>query len=246
MDTLSDHLSIPPPEMVFPSNTLTVKHEPTGWTYTFSAEEALRCVEGVKEGSRMQGLDLSADWRGGGAGVGTAAQRRHHLGEKPQKKKGKGIKVAYAEEWGKSRNDPAGVGVGTSGNGNDDKTSSSTATTLQQPTPPTPTEPPTTAFGAAAATQIADAREYDWTYSTTWTGGVDEAATATTSSSSSLPRFEPGTNPAEDRIPVERLGPSSGEPILFYDDLVLFEDELGDNGSSMLGVKIVSGFEPQP
>ena len=107
-------------------------------------------------------------------------------------------------------------------------------------------DPPTTAFGAAAATQIADAREYDWTYSTTWVGGVDAGgggeASSSSSSSSSAPRFEPGSDPSEDRIPVERLGPSSGEPILFYDDLVLFEDELGDNGSSMLGVKIVSGI----
>ena len=49
--------------------------------------------------------------------------------------------------------------------------------------------------------------------------------------------FAPGTDPARDRIPVERLGPSDA-PILFYDELVLYEDELGDNGSSMLTVKV--------
>lgn len=108
-----------------------------------------------------------------------------------------------------------------------------------------PADLPTTAFGPAAATQIAEARDYDWTYSTTWPGEDTIAQSTSASSSEDPPKFRPGSDPAIDRIPVERLGPSSGEPILFYDDLVLFEDELGDNGSSMLGVKIrvmPSGF----
>lgn len=50
--------------------------------------------------------------------------------------------------------------------------------------------------------------------------------------------FQFGTDPVRDRIPIERLGPSSGEPILFYDDIVLFEDELADNGTSTLNVKV--------
>ena len=51
--------------------------------------------------------------------------------------------------------------------------------------------------------------------------------------------FVRGTDPTRDRIPIERLGPASGEPILFYDDIVLFEDELADNGTSILNVKVV-------
>ena len=31
------------------------------------------------------------------------------------------------------------------------------------------------------------------------------------------------------------------ERIYFYDDVILFEDELADNGTAMLSVKIVSG-----
>lgn len=54
--------------------------------------------------------------------------------------------------------------------------------------------------------------------------------------------FSPAKDPALDRIPVERLGPpipgEKAEPILFFDDLILYEDELGDNGSSMLNVKV--------
>lgn len=221
MENLGDRLAVPPPEMVFPSNTLVVRHEPSGFEYRFVAEDALRCVDGVQSDVRMQGFDLSADWRSPPNSETSAhPSRRANLGEKP-KKKGKGIKVAYADEWGKSRSEP-------SASASSDSAAAAGTSAADQP-------PPTTAFGAAAATQIADARDYDWTYSTTWGGD------ASTSSSS----FTPGNDPSEDRIPVERLGPSSGEPILFYDDLVLFEDELGDNGSSMLGVKIrvmPSGF----
>lgn len=53
-------------------------------------------------------------------------------------------------------------------------------------------------------------------------------------------RFQKGDF-KKDRIPTERLIPGpNAEPILFYDDLVLFEDELADNGSSVLRVKVVS------
>ncbi|CAO1635028.1 unnamed protein product [Parajaminaea phylloscopi] len=247
MDDLGQRLGVPPPEMVFPTNTLVVTHTPTGFAYRFNAEEALRCVEGVAGDCRLTGADLSQDWR---THAGTAGSTHHHarrtVGEKP-KRKNKAIKVAYAEEWGKSRNDPANMAP---------LSDPSASTSGAVP------DAPSTAFGAAAATQIAEARDYDWTYSTTWAGssgtasGTDSEAHDQAHSQSSeqqpsappppsIPAFAPATSPSTDRIPVERLGPSSGEPILFYDDLVLFEDELGDNGSSMLGVKIrvmPSGF----
>lgn len=93
---------------------------------------------------------------------------------------------------------------------------------------------------AAANGTIPAARDYDWTYSCTWPGGE----------TSEPKQWKTASNPARDRIPVERLGPPTtpgarAEPILFYDDIVLFEDELGDNGCSMLGIKVrvmPSGF----
>ena len=81
--------------------------------------------------------------------------------------------------------------------------------------------------GALPST-ISKSREYDWTYSTTWPG---------LARTTDAQVFTAGTDPARDRIPVERLGPQCA-PIIFYDDLVLYEDELGDNGSSMLNVKV--------
>ena len=45
-----------------------------------------------------------------------------------------------------------------------------------------------------------------------------------------------------ERIDIEKL--KQRERICFYDDIMLFEDELSDNGCSVLSVKIVSVFHP--
>lgn len=90
-------------------------------------------------------------------------------------------------------------------------------------------------------------KPYDWTYSTTWPGQPGKAApvdiyaqnAAKTERTIWERAFVRGIDPTRDRIPIERLGPASGEPILFYDDIVLFEDELADNGTSLLNVKVV-------
>lgn len=108
MEKLADDLALPPPEMVFPSNTVVVSHAPTGFQYRFEVEKAIKCTEGVNTEHKMQGIDFSADWRSAmgsasASGSGSQQHRRRDLGEKPQKKKNKGIKVAYADEWGKSR-----------------------------------------------------------------------------------------------------------------------------------------------
>ena len=44
--------------------------------------------------------------------------------------------------------------------------------------------------------------------------------------------------PTEERIDYEKL--REREPIKFFDEVILFEDELDDNGCSKLSVKIVS------
>lgn len=101
------------------------------------------------------------------------------------------------------------------------------------------------AVDATSSSPITTAKQYDWTYSSTWAGlpgraeaaRLDEREKEDTNPWANV--FQLAQDPARDRIPVERLGPSSGEPILFYDDVMLYEDELGDNGSSMLNVKVV-------
>jgi type 2A phosphatase activator TIP41 len=46
-DALHASLGIPLPEMTFGSNLLRLTHRPSGWTYAFSVEDALK---GVKNG----------------------------------------------------------------------------------------------------------------------------------------------------------------------------------------------------
>ena len=66
-------------------------------------------------------------------------------------------------------------------------------------------------------------KPFDWSYTTDYKGTVGDSG----------PRFEKTTAAA---IPVELL--KRPDPILFFDNLILYEDELADNGASMLSCKI--------
>lgn len=63
-------------------------------------------------------------------------------------------------------------------------------------------------------------KPYDWTYSTNYKGTI-----------SNLQFIE-----SHEEIPIDRL--LRQDPILFFDESVLFEDELGDNGITILSTKI--------
>lgn len=63
-------------------------------------------------------------------------------------------------------------------------------------------------------------RPYDWTYSINYKGTVHNFNFV----------------PTDKEMPVQKL--LRPDPILFFDELVLFEDELGDNGISLLTTKI--------
>jgi len=91
------------------------------------------------------------------------------------------------------------------------------------------------------------AKPYDWTYTTTYSGNDAKVDTSADISAMSSP--EPVDEPTmswkpadpENRsnaIPLAEL--SRPDPILFYAEIPLFEDELHDNGSSSLLVRIVS------
>ncbi|KAK9368357.1 TIP41-like family-domain-containing protein [Lipomyces kononenkoae] len=66
-------------------------------------------------------------------------------------------------------------------------------------------------------------KPFDWTYTTDYRGTIRGTISTL---------FEK----TEDQIPLHKL--RRPDPILFFEDIVLFEDELGDNGISMLSVKI--------
>lgn len=65
-------------------------------------------------------------------------------------------------------------------------------------------------------------KPFDWSYSTDYKGTLSPNA----------PPFEETEKP----IPIELL--KRPDPILFFDDVVLYEDELADNGIAMLSCKI--------
>jgi len=75
---------------------------------------------------------------------------------------------------------------------------------------------------------------YDWTYTTTYPGHFDQNDSDPASTS---PLWKPADpdNPSN-MIPLAEL--SRQDPILFYAEVPLFEDELHDNGASSLIVRI--------
>ncbi|WFD42428.1 Tap42 interacting protein [Malassezia psittaci] len=203
VDQISGRLGIAPPEMPFPRNALVLKHNPSGFAYCFDGTRALESVDGVNAAFRRRGIDCGVE-----AELVKPQERQRSRSENG------GIQVAYAQEWGKSRQQY--------------QTETSAATAQQ----------------SSSSSKITTAKQYDWTYSSTWPGmpGADEPPslqeTERVKNGEWENIFRLATDPARDRIPVERLGPGSGEPILFYDEVMLYEDELGDNGSSMLNVKV--------
>lgn len=64
-------------------------------------------------------------------------------------------------------------------------------------------------------------KPFDWSYTTDYQGTAAES-----------PAFSPTSSP----IPLHLL--KQPDPILFFDDVMLFEDELADNGITILSVKI--------
>jgi type 2A phosphatase activator TIP41 len=74
------------------------------------------------------------------------------------------------------------------------------------------------------------AKPYDWTYTTDYMGSVEWVRLDT-------PDDRPVFTPTQQGIDYDRL--RQREPILFFDNVVLFEDELADNGTAVLLVKTV-------
>jgi len=64
-------------------------------------------------------------------------------------------------------------------------------------------------------------KPFDWSYSTDYKGTLRPRS----------PGFEPSTKP----IPIELL--KRPDPILFFDEVMLYEDEMADNGITMLSCK---------
>ena len=68
-------------------------------------------------------------------------------------------------------------------------------------------------------------RPFDWTFSTDYQGTL-------------LGHQKLAPQPTDDRIDMEKL--KQKEKIMFYEDILLFEDELADHGCAICNVKVVS------
>jgi len=78
-------------------------------------------------------------------------------------------------------------------------------------------------------------KPYDWTYTTMYEGHPPEGS----NQDIQFIRAD-ASNPAH-AIPMQEL--QRHDPILFYAQTLLFEDELHDNGSSSLLVRLVSPLQ---
>jgi len=73
-------------------------------------------------------------------------------------------------------------------------------------------------------------KSFDWTYSTPYSGSIIKNGQNFTIEKGSF------VQETTETIDIEKL--KRPDPILFFDDVFLFEDELADNGTSMLSIKI--------
>jgi len=153
LEELQNALGFPLPEMTFGNNSLVLKHNPSGWEYSFDTKSALETV------------------KSGELGPGDGA-----------------VKVGYADAWLKSRTDPD----------------------TKLPLPKT-----------------VDSKSYDWTYTTTFSGKAADH----------LAGFHPA-DPEDPSHVVNVVELSRKDPILFYAEIPLYEDELHDNGASILTVRV--------
>lgn len=86
-------------------------------------------------------------------------------------------------------------------------------------------------------------KPYDWTYTTTYTGHTsshteEDSPIESSRSPASIPWQSADPDNPSHEIPMAEL--TRPDPILFYAEIPLFEDELHDNGSSNLLVRIVN------
>ncbi|KAJ3942367.1 Tap42 interacting protein [Colletotrichum fioriniae] len=85
-------------------------------------------------------------------------------------------------------------------------------------------------------------KPYDWSYSTEYRGTLEEPGAGSATGTGAGAQQEEGGNKNKleetttRMIPLELL--KRRDPILFFDDVVLFESELDDNGISIVSAKV--------
>lgn len=92
--------------------------------------------------------------------------------------------------------------------------------------------------GLSSESKVEVQKPYDWTYSTCYPGAFVSSTTGQDLTFELAPPHHQG-------IPLHLLA-RQDIPILFFDEIPLFEDELGDNGIAELVVRVVSSCSSSP
>ncbi|KAK7743403.1 Tap42 interacting protein [Diatrype stigma] len=219
---LEADLGIPVPEMIFGDNLLAVSHAPSGWAIAFRARDALDGVDktGLPEGGLLQ-VAHARSW----------AASRERAGDTRDI-----MEVVRPFDWSYSTAYRGTVTVpGSSGTG----TGTGTGTRSQHgPGDGTATDTVTTTTGSGAQQQGEEREESKEEqgrpnhHQNQNHHQQEEDSSSSSSSSSRDLRFRPTTK----AIPLELL--KRRDPILFFDEVVLYESELDDNGVSVLSAKV--------
>lgn len=90
-------------------------------------------------------------------------------------------------------------------------------------------------IATGSSTNLTVQKPFDWTYTTLHPGST---STSDSSTGEHPPEWRP-TPPTHPGIPLASLA-RTDIPILFFDEVPLFEDELGDNGIANATVRVVS------
>lgn len=90
---------------------------------------------------------------------------------------------------------------------------------------------------SGSATRLKVQKPFDWTYTTLHRGTTSPASTSAAPAQAEW-QHAPPTHPG---IPLPLLA-RTDIPILFFDEIALFEDELGDNGIADVTVRVVRNF----
>jgi len=210
------------PEMSFLSNRLCILHKPSGVRVIFDAGRGL---EGCKHGSSEEGTSID-----------------------------------QSNETDKSQNDAASASAAAAAASSSPSpspapaASSSTATVRPRPQSNLQVSAASNWAGKSFDNLIEGGLKkvefgFDWTYTTRYKGDVLQGDPVTGSSSdsnaaadttipppSTLPLASHRLTPTQEAINISLL--QRPDPILWYDSLPLFEDELHDNGVSSLTVRV--------
>lgn len=220
IDDMSRRLGIPVPEMIFGDNLVAVRHAPTGWAVEFTAEAALAAVD--KTGANMLQVAYAGAWSS------SRERSSAHDIREVVKPYDWSYSTTYRGTEVEGRGGPpgaAGMGAETTDNGESASSPNGTTTTT------------TTTTTASRIYKLSPVGPSPTTTNGTHHDDDSNNSQQPSQPSSQLPPPPPPPAPAASKqIPLELL--RRRDPILFFDEVVLFESELDDNGISVFSVKV--------